>query len=150
MLDCADIVAVLIVTGAVSFHPVDLHLQVGFPFGIDKLRVVDVLVLRQIGGSGDTSQPPCSNIGKGGKQRCNEKATRSRRTKTPQITGCRFMACTTDNAILSVADTACLARFPVFCACRAALAYCRFSFCFCHIPARKFFFSSGWLESACR
>ena len=73
MLDCADVIAVLVITGPVCLHTVYFHLQVCFPLGIDKLRVVDVLVLRQIGRGGDTSQAPGPDIGKRGKQRRNEK-----------------------------------------------------------------------------
>ena len=68
MLDCADVIAVLVITGPVCLHTVYFHLQVCFPLGIDKLRVVDVLVLRQIGRGGKAPQPSGSNIGKGRKQ----------------------------------------------------------------------------------
>ena len=73
MLDSADVIAVFVITGPVCFHTVYFHLQVCFPLGIDKLRVVDVLILRQIGRGGDTSQAPGPDIGKRGKQRSNEK-----------------------------------------------------------------------------
>ena len=68
MLNGADIIAVLIIAGPVRFHTVDLHLQVRFPLGIDKLRIVDVRIVRQISRGSKAPQPSGSNIGKGRKQ----------------------------------------------------------------------------------
>ena len=68
MLNGADIIAVLVITGPVRFHTVDLHLQVRFPLGIYKLRIVDVRIVRQISRGGKAPQPSGSNIGKGRKQ----------------------------------------------------------------------------------
>ena len=72
MLNGADIIAVLVITGPVRFHTVDLHLQVRFPLGIYKLRIVDVRIVRQISRGSKASQPSGSDIGKGRKQGCNQ------------------------------------------------------------------------------
>jgi hypothetical protein len=75
------------------------------------------------------------------------KITKRRSRRTRQITGCRLTAWTIPTLTLSVVTAAFFACFP---ASRAALAYCLFSFCFCHIRAIACFFSSGWSLRACR
>ena len=72
MLNRADIVAVLVKSWAVCLYTVDLHLQVRFPFGIDKLRIVDVRIVRQVSRSGKAPQPSGPDIGKGRKQGSNQ------------------------------------------------------------------------------
>ena len=72
MLNGADIIAVFVITGPGRFHTVDLHLQVRFPLGINKLRIVDVHIIRQISRGSKAPQPSGSQIGKGRKQGCNQ------------------------------------------------------------------------------
>ena len=68
MFNGADIIAVLVITGPVCLHTVDLHLQVRFPFGIVKLRIVDVRIVRQVSGCRQTPQPSGPQVGKRRKQ----------------------------------------------------------------------------------
>ena len=67
-----------------------------------------------------------------------------------QATGCRRIVLPMLTTIFSVVTAASFARVPAFFASRAALAYWRFNFCFCHIRARTFFFNSGLSYNACR
>ena len=68
MLNGADIIAVLVIAGPVRFHTVNLHLQVRFPLGINKLRIVDVRIVRQIGRGCKAAQPSGPQVGKGRNQ----------------------------------------------------------------------------------
>ena len=72
MLNGADIIAVFVITGPGRFHTVDLHLQVRFPLGINKLRIVDVHIIRQISRGSKAPQPSGSNIRKGRKEGGNQ------------------------------------------------------------------------------
>ena len=47
-------------------------MQIRFPFGIGKLRLVDVLIICKIGRSSQTSQTAGPDIGERGKQGCDQ------------------------------------------------------------------------------
>ena len=83
MLDSADIIAVLVIARPVRFHSVDLHLQVCFPLGIDKFRVIDVCIVRQIGRRCQAPQASGSQIGKRGKQGGNQEKYQKEQDHNP-------------------------------------------------------------------
>ena len=146
MLDSADIIAVLVIARPVRFHSVDLHLQVCFPLGIDKFRVIDVCIVRQIGRRCQAPQASGSQIGKKGKTgRQSEKIPKAHGSQSANDrVALNGMDHTGSNLFRSNGGIFC--PLSCFCASRAALAYWRFSFCFGHIRASRFFFSGrNWL-----
>ena len=139
MLNGSDIIAVFVITGPVRFHTVDLHLQVRFPFGIDKLRIVDVRIVRQISRGGKAPQPSGSNIGKGRKEGGNQE-----KHQKEQEHDCAYDRVTLDsvkhagsNLLRGNGGVLCaLSRFFRFSGCFGILA---FYFLFLPHPGKKIF-----------
>ena len=70
--DIAHMVAVFIIAGVVCFGIVNLHLQIGFPFRINQLGIVDVLIFRGIAGRRNRTDPARPHTGTGRKKRKNQ------------------------------------------------------------------------------
>lgn len=65
-------VAVFIIAGVVCFGIVNLHLQVSFPFCINQLGIIDVLIFRSITGRRNRADPARPHTGTGRKERKNQ------------------------------------------------------------------------------
>ena len=83
MLNRVNLVTVFIIAGPVAFHTVNLHLQIRFPFGIGKFRLVDVLILRQISRGGNPAEASAGNIGERRKHRSNQEEYQKEQNHNP-------------------------------------------------------------------
>lgn len=90
MLDGVDLIAVLVIARSIRLHTVHLHLQTGFPFGIEQVRVVDSLILREIACRSNDPGAAASQGRKRGKHRGDDQHQEQEQSDDPPYDGVPF------------------------------------------------------------